>query len=284
MMRLNDPIYDFEKTIDDCCLGITGNNTLLGRIEKGRGSLITQGDSYLKSAMKGELYLIDPINIENEKDPIVFDNLRKSDLVKVYDQYFVSDIKPARKIYESLLNSAKEKCPFCGGIGVPRNLDHFLPKAHFPQFSIFPRNLVPACRDCNMDGKGQSFSTYAEDQIIQPYLDHDRFFLEQWIYCKYNIGDGNIPGDFEYFVDPPVEWSEIDKGRVRKHFSDFNLSKRYGIKAAEYLGTILRQVNYLEDRDLRQEIKAIIFQPGIDAVPFPNHWSLGMYQALVAKY
>jgi hypothetical protein len=83
-------------------------------------------------------------------------------------KYFVPEEKPARTIYDSLLNSAKEKCPFCGGIGTPRNLDHFLPKAHFPQFSVLPRNLIPACRDCNMDGKGHAFATNAEDQIILP--------------------------------------------------------------------------------------------------------------------
>lgn len=281
MMRLKDPSLNFEKIIDECCLGICGNQILLDKVVKSRGYLVSQGISYLESGAKGELHLIPAIDSTNDKDPIVNDDLRRSDLVKVYDQYFVGGNKPARKMYDSLLSSAKEQCPFCGGIGVPRNLDHFLPKAHFPQFSVFPRNLIPACRDCNMDGKGQKFSKNAEDQIIQPYLDDDRFFKEQWIFCKYNFGVGSIPGDFEYFTAAPNGWADIEKKRAAKHFSDFNLARRYGIKAAERLGSVLLQMEILKAKNLHAEINSIVLQPPIDSAPFPNHWSVGMHQALI---
>ncbi|MBW3509474.1 HNH endonuclease [Janthinobacterium sp. NKUCC06_STL] len=281
MMRLKNPVHEFDKTIDECCSGITGNKILFDKLSKNKGYLINQGLSYLEFAAKGELYLIPHIDSSNDDNPKVISELRRADLVKIYDQYFVAGAKPARKIYESILSAAKEQCPFCGGIGVPRNLDHFLPKTHFPQFSLFPRNLVPACRDCNMDGKGQKFSKNAEDQIIQPYLDNDRFFVEQWIFCRYHLGNGAVPGDFEYFADAPTNWPEVDKKRAEKHFSDFDLGKRYGIKAAERLGLVLRQVQTLKDKNLDAEIKSIIFQPPIDAAPFPNHWTVGMHQALM---
>lgn len=283
MMRLKNPIFDFDKTIDECCLGITGNNNLLGRLNANKVYLADQGVGYLESAAKGELYLIPKIDSTNDDNPIVVNELRRADLIKVYDQYFVGGTKPARKIYESILSSAKEQCPFCGGIGVPRNLDHFLPKAHFPQFSLFPRNLVPACRDCNMDGKGQKFSISAEDQIIQPYLDNDRFFVEQWIFCTYHLGHGAVPGHFEYFVEAPINWQEVDIKRAKKHFSDFDLGRRYGIKAAERLGLVLRQVQTLKDKNLEAELRSIIFQPPIDMAPFPNHWTVGMHQALMKE-
>jgi len=208
--------------------------------------------------------------------------LKKSELVKIYDQYFVPEDKPARKIYDALLNAAKEKCPFCGGIGTPRNLDHFLPKAHFPQFSVLPRNLVPTCRDCNMDGKGHSFAKSAEDQIIQPYSDNDRFFSEQWVFAIYHVSSDEEPGEFEYYVSPPEYWPEVDKRRVRKHFEDFKLAKRYATKAAEQLGTVLRQIESIEQLRLdSRDIHSIILQPGVDAAPFVNHWQKGMYQALI---
>ena len=283
MMRLKDPALDFDKIIDECCLGISGNKILLDRVSNNKDYLINQGENYLSSGKKGELHLIPPIDNSKDKDPIVINELRRSDLVKVYDQYFVADAKPARKIYEALLNSAKEQCPFCGGIGVPRNLDHFLPKAHFPQFSIFPRNLIPACRDCNMDGKGQKFSINAEDQIIQPYLDNDRFFLEQWIFCKYHVGHGNIPGNFEYFAEAPNNWPAIDKRRAKKHFSDFDLGRRYGIKAAERLGLVLHQIQIIRRKNLDAEVKSIVLQPPIDSAPFLNHWTVAMHQALIKE-
>ncbi|RCU45206.1 HNH endonuclease [Corallincola holothuriorum] len=39
-------------------------------------------------------------------------------------------------------------CPFCGNPKKPDTLDHFIPKDQWPEYSIFPNNLVPQCRSC----------------------------------------------------------------------------------------------------------------------------------------
>lgn len=282
MMRLSEPQYSFEQTLDECVAGITGDAALRLKLASSKLGFTAVEAEYLNAAGTGELHTIPPINTDVDADPVVINLLKKSELVKIYDQYFVPEQKPARKIYDALLNAAKEKCPFCGGIGTPRNLDHFLPKAHFPQFSVLPRNLVPACRDCNMDGKGHAFATNAEDQIIQPYADKDRFFIEQWIFATYHTGNNGEPGDFEYYTSPPEGWSDVDKLRVRKHFKDFDLAKRYATKAAELLGTVLNQIKTMGQAGLEiGVIKSILLQPGVDAAPFVNHWQKGMYQALM---
>ncbi|WP_020481290.1 HNH endonuclease [Methylomonas sp. MK1] len=282
MMRLNEPQYSFEQSLNKCVEGITGNAALREKLKYSKPDLMVAGDGYLEAVGIGELHIIPPIDTNIDYDPVVINLLKKSELVKVYDKYFVPEDKPARKIYDALLNAAKEKCPFCGGIGTPRNLDHFLPKAHFPQFSVLPRNLVPSCRDCNMDGKGHDFATKAEDQIIQPYADKDRFFMDQWIFAIYHAGDEREPGVFEYYTSPPGGWSEVDKLRVRKHFEDFDLAKRYATKAAEQLGTVLSQIKTMEQASLNKDmIRNVLLQPGVDAAPFVNHWQKGMYQALM---
>ncbi|CAB5713812.1 Uncharacterised protein [Aeromonas hydrophila] len=285
MIKLNNPNYDFEEAIDECIYGIVGNDELRYKVINNKPALIDFGNQYSKVAGIGKLYSIAPINTDVENDPNVIDTLKKSDLVKLYDQYFVPENKAARKIYDSLLNSAQEKCPFCGGIGTPRNLDHFLPKAHFPQFSVLPYNLVPSCRDCNMDGKAQSFAIKPDEQIIQPYVDNPRFFIEQWIYCEYSIEDNDEIGVFNYFTNPPEIWDPIDKNRVIKHFCDFNLAKRYSTKAAEQLGIIRMQIRKMQESHLPSDaIINILLQPGVDAAPFPNHWQKSMYQALINYY
>lgn len=40
------------------------------------------------------------------------------------------------------------RCPFCG-ISELSTLDHYLPKELYPEFSVFPKNLVPSCAVCN---------------------------------------------------------------------------------------------------------------------------------------
>ena len=39
-------------------------------------------------------------------------------------------------------------CPYCG-FGEPTQLDHYLPKTHFGELAIYPRNLIPSCGPCN---------------------------------------------------------------------------------------------------------------------------------------
>ncbi len=294
MMRLNEPEYSFEVTIDECIAGITGNNGLKERLSDNKDILITKWGEYLKAGNSGNLHAINPT--EDVRTSVRIQGsypwlnchaiLNRSDLIKIYEQYFAAQEKPARKIYDALLNAAKEKCPFCGGIGTPRNLDHFLPKAHFPQFSVLPINLVPACRDCNMDSKGQAFATKEEDQIIHPYADKNIFFSEQWIFAAYHEGNATKPGEFEYYALPPDNWSAVDKARVNKHFKDFNLAKRYGTKAAEQLCVVLSQINSMKLKGYDKEIiKSILLQPVVDnAQLFANHWQKGMYQALYTYF
>jgi len=284
MMKLIEPSYNFEDTLNHCIAGISGNNLLKQKVTNSNALFKLKEDEYLKLARTGMLHTISPISNRNA-NPIVINNLTKSELVNIYEQYFVNKSKPARKIYDALLNAAKEKCPFCGGIGTPSNLDHFLPKTHFPQFSVMPRNLVPACRDCNMDGKGHSYATNANDQIIQPYLDNSRFFNDQWIFADYQSINLIDPGVFKYYISAPSHWTVDDKKRVESHFNSFNLAKRYSVQAAEQLGMVLQQINNLTALGLDSlAIKSSLLQPGVVTSPFPNHWKKGMYQALLNAF
>jgi len=283
MMLLDEPLYTFEQTLDECILGVTGNDSLRKKLIVSKGDLSNAGMQYRCAAGTAELYAIQPVSVGG--DPIVINALKKSELVKLYEQYFRASEKPARKVYDSILNSAQDKCPFCGGIGTPRNLDHFLPKAHYPQFSVLPSNLVPSCRDCNMDGKGESFATSAEKQIIQPYLDNRRFFIDQWIFADYVAVDDGEPGVFKYYVLPPEAWPEVDKQRAWRHFEVFDLAKRFATKAAEQLGTVLGQIRSMEQADLDiSVIKSVLLQPAIEKAQFSNHWQKAMYQALCSHY
>src|SRR5580765_6263677 len=215
MMRLDAPELGFEATLDECIGGVTRDSEFKAKMEAARPELLQAGRSYLSAGSVGQLYTITPVDTATNVDPIVIGALVKSELINLYEYYFRNAEKASRATYDKLLNSAQEQCPFCGGIGTPRNLDHFLPKMHFPQFSILPQNLVPSCRDCNMDGKATSFATRAEDQLIQPYIDHDRFFTVQWIYADCVLDSTNLPTSIRYYTEPPDEWDGVHKDRVR---------------------------------------------------------------------
>lgn len=282
MLKLKLPLFTYAQALNSCTEGITGNNELLVKINNNKQHLQTCAMRYCSSASTEELYTIPPTQNTHDANPLILNELTKSDLIKLYSTYFVDEKKPARTIYNSLIAGANEKCPFCGGIGRPRNLDHYLPKSHYPQYSILPVNLIPSCRDCNMDGKGVNFATHADEQLLQPYLDNNRYFDEQWVFARYIAGNRNEPGVIEYFVQPPDHWDNTHKNRVKKHFHDFDLALRFSKEAGPRLITYLAQINALLALPLELDVvKMTILQPAIDTASFANHWEKVMCMALM---
>lgn len=61
------------------------------------------------------------------------------------------------------------QCPMCGCTPAG-TLDHYLPRAVFPEFAILAKNLVPACWDCN-HRKGEQVAQSDTRRYFHPYFD-----------------------------------------------------------------------------------------------------------------
>lgn len=283
MKKLPLPEFGFDDVLDSCAEGMLQRNVKT-RFLNTKGQFIREASMYEQLGAEGTLCNYPRLDgLTNAT--VVIPPLTKSKLVNLYEGNLRNKEKPARNVYESLLVSTNEKCPFCGDIGHPRNLDHFLPLAHFPQFSVMPLNLIPACRDCNMGEKGDDFALNASEQILHPYLDSDIFFDHQWVYARYiNEGDGGI----EYFVCPPESWNEVDKQRVIKHFDDFDLARRYGVEAGKHLSELIDQRDSfyrvmgrrIPIDELKDDFVEVTFTSLISNNSFINHWKVVMYIAL----
>lgn len=272
MMKLSKPNYSFEETISACIESIPDKNKLKDKIKNNQNELITNEEIYNKLAANCKLCCYKEQNL----------NLSKDELVELYDSYFLKQGKPARKIYDAILSSVRDYCPFCGVLAQPSNLDHFLPKSKFAQLSVLPVNLIPICRDCNLDDKRSSYARQEADQILHPYLDKSIFFEERWISARYESESLEDVGVFIYEPKPPEHWQDIDQQRVVKHFEVFQIAKKYQIRATEHLGTILRSVRTLINLNLKKEdIIQNILQPEVNGNPFINHWRNIQYQAFI---
>ncbi|WP_431101876.1 hypothetical protein [Roseateles noduli] len=61
-------------------------------------------------------------------------------------------------------------CPLCGNNG-PTTLEHYLPRAHFSEFTIFSWNLIPSCGTCNSKRNKYASTPTTSTPLIHPYLD-----------------------------------------------------------------------------------------------------------------
>ncbi|WP_338517461.1 HNH endonuclease [Alteromonas gracilis] len=278
MKRLTLPNIRYDDVLDKIVAGITGIPDLSNKVRQQSEGILSANQEYKALGRAGELYTVPAVIGDGNTD--VVGTLKKQDFLKLYENYFVKKSKPARCVYDKLMVAANDHCPFCGGIGRPRNLDHYLPKALFPQFSVSPENLIPACRDCNMDGKADAFARVAGDQVLHPYLDNEKFYNEQWISATCSIDFDHI-GVIEYKVTPPGHWSDDDKSRVKTHFESFDIAKVYSREAATRITTFATQIRQLLELGITEdEAKSIILIPAIDNAPFINHWERLMCLAL----
>ena len=278
MKRLNAPLDSMEVSYNACTFSILDKQTRL-RFEVCLPIILELEAEYTELSKTGKSYKIAPHENSTLVNPKIIKNVKKDELIHLYGYYMVKR-KPGRNVYDRIMAAAKEECPFCGGIGITKNLDHFLPKAYFSQFSVLPVNLVPSCRDCNMEGKGSSFAKVANEQLIHPYLDKDIIFNDQWVFARVIDGFSDDVA-IEYFVDPPAHWEEVDKERVRKHFKDFDLAKRYSLQAGGELGGLRVQRKMFLEKFGSKEFKETVLRPVSQAKGyFINHWKRVMYKAL----
>lgn len=283
MKKLSYPKHTFNDVLDSCANGMKQRHVKQNFL-KTKPIFIDIEKQYKLLGEAGSLFQLPRVDNVTKKE-IVVPSLTKEKLLNLYKTNLRGKDKPARVFYNKMLLSTDERCPFCGDIGHSRNLDHFLPIAHYPRLSIMPVNLIPACRDCNMGEKGDIYAKVAEDQVLHPYLDDDKFFQEVWVHAQYIDEDD---GALRYFVQPPNTWNNVDKTRVRKHFNDFDLARRYGVEAGKHLSELitLKENFYIEMKDLIPENKmtdafvSVFLKPIINGELFSNHWKKVMYVTL----
>lgn len=286
MKKLAPPNISFNDMLVKCSEGMEQVNVRNNFISV-FPTFYAKEQQYQTLSLAGNLYTYPKVNPLVNTTQVV-GHLTKRKLVNLYENNLRDKDKPARNYYDALLFSSGERCPFCGDIGHTKNLDHFLPKTHFPEFSVMPLNLVPSCRDCNMGEKGQAYATVADEQVLHPYIDKGIFYQEQWVYAEYIDEDD---GAFRYYVNCPDAWSQVDKNRAANHFNALDLASRYGLEAGKHLSEVIDQKNAFTQSVLRlaplvtpQAIKTEFISsnlmPIIQSTQFSNHWKKVMYQCL----
>ena len=76
--------------------------------------------------------------------PRKLDVSEKETIIDVYESYQSNAIIAFRNILFEHIS----KCPYCG-LNETAHLDHYLPKSDFAEYSLFTKNLIPCCYNCN---------------------------------------------------------------------------------------------------------------------------------------
>ncbi|MEZ3416206.1 HNH endonuclease [Pantoea dispersa] len=229
-------------------------------------------NSYIEKALLGELYQL-PHQGRIRDESIIVRELTKGHMTKLYSYYMVGK-DAGRYIYDLILTTAKNVCPYCGGIGFATTLDHYLPKSIFPQFAVSPENLIPACKDCNVEKKDTVVQNYHE-QPFHPFYD-DEFDVVEWI-------DAEIisisPLVLNFFANPPELWSPEFRARALNHFEKFKLAIRYSVMAADEI-EIIKHLRRNVLRDVPDELFRNYLLDVSTSMGFVNGYKAVLYRRL----
>lgn len=174
------------------------------------------------------------------------------------------------------------RCPFCS-ISESSTLDHYLPKEQYPEFSVFPNNLVPSCPICN---------TLKRDRILDEGTDV-RMFLHP---CYDTIPDlefltvrTRMEADalmVSYRLSRPDGMPLATFRHLRSHFVQLNLADRCRRMGLEHLGgqypALRRAYGTAEDAE-RVADKLTEVAEDFEEVFGPNYWLAKLYRAIAAN-
>ena len=280
MKKLEAPAYAATDLYDKSVAGLS-DAALRTKFVENRPQVVEAFDAF-NSASLTRTWCNLPRAAHGQSNAIIVGNLSKAELVGLYDDGVVRSKGEPRKIYDQIKLSAYGECPYCGigELGEVGIVDHFLPKALFPSYSVLPLNLVPACQVCNKC-MGSSFPTEPNRQPLHPYLDEDHFFYQKW--TTGTLREDGPPWVMDFDVDPPPDWPAIDRERVMQHFKVCKLKERYRSHVQGELTLLGDQRNTtlraFSADDFRDFLLVNANQPSLPI----NGWKRTLYSVLVGS-
>jgi len=171
------------------------------------------------------------------------------------------------------------RCPFCG-IGETSTLDHYLPKEHYPEYSVFPNNLVPSCAACN---------TRKRDLILDEET-NVRIFLHpcydvipelEFLMVQTRMEDDALI--LSYRLSRPAGMAIRTFQHLQGHYKKLNLPDRYRRMGLEHLGEqypSLRRA-YGGDGDAERVAEKLLEKAeDFEELSGPNYWLAKLYRSL----
>lgn len=193
---------------------------------------------------------------------------------------FTVETAPMTSLHGKLLKRISvARCPFCG-ISESSTLDHYLPKERYPEFSVFPKNLVPSCAVCNTRKRDQVVDEGTNVRMfLHPCLDAipDTAFLSVRARME---ADALI---LSYRLTRPVGMTLRTFQHLRSHFDQLDLADRYRRMGLEHLGgqyPALRRAYGAGEDAGRVAEKLIEGALDFEEVSGPNYWLAKLYREL----
>lgn len=260
---------DTQADVFALCLGATTDPNLHARLTAITTNLAAASATYQANAAAASLNLIPRVQSVGA--------VAKPELTGLYETHLSKTKGAARAVYDRIRNAApNNRCPLCG-VGNVAHCDHHLPKSRYPDLSILPINLVPACHFCN-DKKRAKYPITVGQQTFHPYFDQ-HLLTAAWVRATLHPGP---PLVLVFDTAPPPTWSAIDRDRVRRHFDACGLAITFTTNANDELPILRDRLILQANRGGPVAVQQFLDEERDLHSVRPNSWQYATYRALAA--
>ena len=220
-------------------------------------------------AHQGNGVSLDPINIADDLAEALKANFDLLDSGRSYD--FLRD--------EILASAYLDACPYCNTTPV-ESLDHALPRAVYPEFSVLAQNLVPACVTCNRK-KGDHCFKKTGLNLMHPYYVHipDTPIL----FASVAVGGRQVTWEFYLEQDGAIDDGLFES--IKNLFNRLELAERYSQVSAGAITDLTGYLDELHQSGGATETRRFLQKVGDSARRRrgENYWKTAIFRALAAN-
>lgn len=145
--------------------------------------------------------------------------------IKTVHNLYESGEKEFDKLWDELKKAnggSILRCPICG-VSFAKELDHYVPRELFPEFSANPLNIIPLCHDCNHDKGAKWKDDTGYRLIFNAYF--DELSQKKLLKCEINQILNGLPLA-EVSTCTIANPDDVDK-RALKTIEELNLTTYY---------------------------------------------------------
>lgn len=260
---------DTQADVFALCLAATTDPNLYARLTAISSALAAAGVNYQTNAASASLNQIPRVEMVGA--------VTKKELIGLYETHLSKTKGAARAVYDRIRNAAPHnRCPLCG-VGSVAVCDHHLPKSRYPDLSILPINLVPACHFCN-EKKRAKYPNTTEKQTFHPYFDQ-HLLMDAWVHATLHPGP---PPVLVFEAAPSPKWPAIDQDRVRWHFDACGLAITFTTNANDELPIIRDQLILQASRGGASAVRQLLEDLRNVHSVRPNSWQYATYRTLAS--
>lgn len=254
-------------------------NTIKDRSKSEKKGILQLWQSYVYE--RYDEYELNTYNLEDISNSNIIEDIDKKAFTSCYTRnskgYLEGEV--VVKIIALQTVQHQQKCPYCG-LDKPRTIDHYLPKSEFPEFSIYPPNLIPCCGYCN-NKKSDKWITNGKRTYINLYFD-DIPKDKQFLFANLDFNDRNIIPTIYFTIENKDEIEEEIYELIERHYLNLNLLTEFSHSVEEFFSCILDEIKHNRELSMSDHKENLIRRYDTNVRKYGlNYWISSFLKTLI---